>query len=403
MLAVVACWPLVIPPSARAEDFFQLSAQSTSGPPVSVSAGASNIVDLVDDLVNRKSEFIPLAGDPFAASLTYGGVKNAAAFSANADATSVTLSFPATGFSRTFTGSSSNDVKNQIRDFFKKDGADAYARFLRSINENSPVSAVDGNPQSATAFLAAESFKHFGLQSTLPLHPRTDDNNNNISFDFSAGHINTDSIDGNYSAFDFQFTNRFNNALALSFAIPVQYRNYNGSRVYTVGGEIALPVTLINTQADGGLGWQITPFALGAIAASVDQAAGGVLTGGGITNHLSFTIGPLTLAMANQFSYYHGTPVTAGDYEFQTDVDQPIVKNGGQIVWNLSKNFYLQASVAYTSFLHDAAVPNYWTPAGGVGWRFGPGAASGIRVGYSGDFGPGYSANGANVLLYFNY
>ena len=42
-------------------------------------------------------------------------------------ATSATLTIPTTGFTKTFTAANEDELEDQIEDFFKKEGADAYA------------------------------------------------------------------------------------------------------------------------------------------------------------------------------------------------------------------------------------------------------------------------------------
>ena len=393
---------LAIGAMARGGEYFQLTAQTTSGTAETVSAAGSSLLDLTDDVLKRQGAFQMLAGHAFVGNLTYGGVRNAVRLTANADVTSVTLELPPTGFSRTFTGANEHDVKEQIKDFFKKHGAAEYATFLKRINELSPVAAVDGNPQAATAFLADQSFRHFGLQTTMSLEPKTSDNNNHNGFEFDGGVIHTDVVNGYYLSFTPEGVLRFNDHLALSIAIPFQYRNLQDSDVFTLGVEVGMPITIVNARGNG-LIWQITPFASGGAVGSVDLAAGGVLMGGGATNMLALKAGALTFVMGNQISYYGGTRIRGKDWRFETDVNQPILKNGGKVVWNINEGFYVDAGVTYTNFLHDAAIPDYWSPTAGVGVRFGRNRESGLRVGYSGDYGHGYKASGGDVELYFNY
>ena len=62
---------------------------------------------------------------------------------------------------------------------------------------------------------------------------------------------------------------------------------------------------------------------------------------------------------------------------------------------------YVDASVAYTNFLQDAAVDGYWTPSVGFGFKFND--ASGLRIAYEGDFANNYTSNGGTIQLYFGY
>jgi hypothetical protein len=404
LLSAIGLLALTAATTAHADDYMNIGAQSTSGAPVSVQVGGSSLIDLSRNLIDQKSDFMSLQGHDFQAALNYGGVKNAIVFRSNAGATNVTLTFPSTGFSRTFTGTDSDDVKDQIVDFLKKDGADAYADLLQSINEKSPVATLDVNPQAATAFFAGESFKHFGLTSPMPMTPKTGDNNNESGFDLSAGSIQTDAVDGYYLSGGWQGVTRFSDQVALSVAIPVQYRNYQSSEIFTGGVELGLPITLLNDR--GPLAWQITPFGTAGLSASADLVSGGILVGGGVTNRLSLRLGQFTLAMANQLAYYHGQDIDYDDYSFQTHVNQPMLTNGGQIAWSPGAGdggFFIDAGVSYTAFLDDAAVPSYWSPTLGLGLHFGTDHASTLRIGYHGDFGHNYDSHGATFLLSFNY
>ena len=155
---------LLAPAIARAQDPFSLSGQTTSGPPASVTATGSSMVDLVQNLIKAQGDFAAVQNQSFNAGLNYGGISNAIQFQANSTGTSATLSIPSTGFTRTFTGSSRQAVLDQIRDFLIKDGTTEYAKFLNEVNQVSILGVVDGNPRSATAVMSNSAFFRFGLQ-----------------------------------------------------------------------------------------------------------------------------------------------------------------------------------------------------------------------------------------------
>ena len=161
-LRTVLAAALAVAPAALAADPFVLTADTTSGPPATVTASGSNLADLVQDLVETRDAFGAFDGQAFRAALDYGGVRNAIRFEQNAAGTSSTLSIPSTGFSRTFTGANEAEVRRKIEDFLLKDGAQAYARFLREVNERSTIGVTDGNPLAATALLANYSSFEFG-------------------------------------------------------------------------------------------------------------------------------------------------------------------------------------------------------------------------------------------------
>jgi hypothetical protein len=151
---VVAVALLGAPPIARAGDPFTLTARTTGGTPETVSASGSSAVDLANDVIKTQSQFQTLQGQAFSASLRYGGLQNAVTYSQNAAGTTGTVSIPSIGLTKTFNAASEGDLRDQIRDYFKANGADDYARFLREINRRTVLGVTDGNPLATTALLS---------------------------------------------------------------------------------------------------------------------------------------------------------------------------------------------------------------------------------------------------------
>jgi hypothetical protein len=108
----------------------------------------------------------------------------------------------------------------------------------------------------------------------------------------------------------------------------------------------------------------------------------------------------LRFTMANQISFFEGFPIDVGEYDFETDLSQQVLKNGLKLTYAVNRDFLLDAGLTYTNFLSDAAVENYLTPSAGMVFRFGE--TGGLRVAYRGDFGDGYAAHGGGVMLFFD-
>jgi len=192
---------------------------------------------------------------------------------------------------------------------------------------------------------------------------------------------------------------RFGDRVALTWANGFRYRDVEGASIYNYGTTLALPIALI-PGSDGGISWRITPAFVGGFGGSWDMAAGGVLIGGQITNSLSLHAGGWTITMGNQLGYFNGLPIEFSDFDFETDVDQTILKNGIQIVRDLGNSAFVDVGVAYTNLLNDAFVDNYISPGVGVGFRLG---GSVLRIGYHGDFADNFTSHGANASLVFSY
>jgi hypothetical protein len=105
--------------------------------------------------------------------------------------------------------------------------------------------------------------------------------------------------------------------------------------------------------------------------------------------------------MGNQYVYEQGSNLNLTDWDYISNVQQEILKNGLKLTWAPGNAMFLDGGVVYTNLLDEAAVPNYWAPFLGVGVRFG--ADSGLRVGYRADLGDGYTSQGGDVVLYFSY
>ena len=395
--------------SARADDLFTLSANSTSGPPASATASGHSLVDLVQDLIESRSEFLSLQNNALSASLRYAGLNNALQFTRSADGTQATINIPSTGFTRTFVGANESDVNHQIKEFMIQEGADEYAKFLKVVGEQTTVSAIDGNPLASTAMVADDGFYRFGLLSGTPSLGREGVRiPGGLMLDFRGGSDNSDQGGANLDGYfvDVALTGGIpiGDRVALAFGGTFRYRNIQDADVYEGDIQIGLPILIIAPEPDNngnGWSWQVTPAAVGAGGVSVDTTSGGIVLGGQFTSSLAYRAAPWTFILGNQFGFYEGIPVDISSYEWKTDTHQQILKNGVQVVRELGPGAFVDAGIVYTNFLQDAAVQDYWSPLAGIGIRFGE--ASGLRIGYRGDFGDDFTSNGGEIDLFFAF
>ena len=402
-VAAAAFVVVMMAAAARAQTPFVVNGQTSSGPPSQVTASGSSVIDLVSNLIQSESQFSGFQDQAFNASLDYGAVNNAIQFQRNAAGTSATVTIPSTGFSRTFTGANEQEVRDKIRDFLLKDGTKQYARFLRAVNERSVLGVTDGNPQAATAILSNSAFFKFGLQrspldaGSLAAHPPS---GSGLRFDVSGGVEDTDEGDGFFVGGSISGVTRLGGRVGLSLAAPFHYREVEGAQVYTGGIELALPIVVVAPSSGRGIVWQLTPDAVVGAAGSAEFAAGGTFFGAGVTSSLSVPLGRGTaITMGNGIYFYQGYPLDFGDYSWDTDLEQRVLKNGLKLTQNLGP-VYLDVGVTYTNFLEEAAVDHYVTPTVGLG--FGSGSM-GLRLAYQGDSADGYRSHGGNVAIYLNY
>jgi hypothetical protein len=390
----------------RADDPFLITAQSTTGTPKTVIVSGSSIVDLVRNAIKNESQFATLANQGVSANLRYGGINSAIQFSKNASNTSTTVSIPSIHFTRTFTGANASDVEKQIENFAKKNGANIYGDFLRHINEHSTLGVTDGNPLATTALLADYSYTLFGLQPAPfafedPMDRLDATAEPRWRFDSWGGVSHTDSGDGYFAGGAFTLAFRFGDRVGLSLATPFTYRNVDGASIFDVGEEVSLPILAIKPKGDRTLSWLITPTFIAGAGGSIDAASGGIFMGGGATSSLSYQLSTFTFTLANQLDYFHGVPIQIGDYKFDTNLNQEVLKNGLKVTKIFGRTLFVDASITRSDFLQRAAIDHYWTPGAGAGIRLGDNA--GLRIGYVGDFARRFNVNGGDIQLYLNY
>jgi hypothetical protein len=396
LLSVVSAWG----------DPFSLTASTTSGTPTAISTSGSSLLNLTDNLIETKGQFAALGGQSFGASLRYGGLNNAFVYNQNSAGTTSTLSIPSIGFTRTFTGTSPDNLQHNIRQFLQNNGAAIYGEFVHSVNQNTYLGVTDGNPLATTALLADLSYDEFGLQPTAsqPIFESDTEQEHlpgGLRLDLKGGYFDTRDGAGTYGQGTLSSNWRFNDRVGLSVAALLNYRNDQGAQVYNIGGEIGLPVLIIPSAGDGSLAWQVTPALLVGGGGSVDLAAGGLFYGGAATSSLTYRFYPFTVTLADLYSYFQGYPVHIGAYSFDTDVNQQIVKNGLKVTYALGVGLSLDAGCSYTDLFNQAKVRGYYSPEAGIEIRLGPNG--GLRVGYQGDFASGYRGTSGVVQLFFRY
>jgi hypothetical protein len=388
----------------RADDLFSVNAVGSTS---TVSSGASSLIGLVTNLTNNTNQFSSLSGQTFNANLTYAGIKNAITIEQGTDASgNKTISFqvPSTGLSKTF-DAANGSLSDQLRAYLKSTGLADLAAFQASVNQSSFAGIVDGNPLAMTALLQDAGYQEFALHETpfdLDGKRNTDDGNGHFQSRFwvNGGDVDAGGTSGAYVDLTFAMELHFNDIIALTYTMPFRYQTLHSADIFMGGSILGLPITIIPARG-GPITWTVTPAVQGGIGGSQDFVSGGIIYGAQIDSSLSYNLKGFTLTLADNIGYDHGADIEIAGYDFNTEVNQWIFKNGLQ----LSKafgNFFIDASGTWTDFLHTAYVPGYFTPEVGVGFRFGRGNSCGLRVGFVGNYGEHYNTTGGNVLLYFS-
>jgi len=390
--------------AAHGGGLFDITATGISS---SASASGSNVVNLVTDLTNNEQQFASLSGQNYSASLNYAGIPNAVHVTQTVDVSgvkTVTVSIPSVGTTKTFS-SANGSIGSQVSDYLKHDGLADLSAFQAVVDRTSPAGVIDGNPMALTALLTDAGYQQFSqrrgaAQMTGGQIAVTADGNGESWFTLNGGALDAGGFTGSFADFTIASEYHFNDYVALATSAPFRWETIQGSDVYMGGFLLGLPIALIPGKGSTGFSWQITPVADAGAVGSVDFASGGIVYGGQVHSALSYGFGNLTLTIADSGGYYHGADISTNGYDFSTHLNQWVLKNGVQITrtW---KNVFVDAGASWTNFTRKTYVDGYLSPELGVGIRFGPNGHSGLRIGYLGNFGNGYSTNGGNIQLFF--
>lgn len=380
---------------ASASDLYTLTGTATSTGQ-SVTATGSNFVDLLRNASNSSAEFQTLKGQPATYTLNRGST-TIIKMTRDASGTTATLTIPSTGQSKTFTGASDSDVRQQVGDYLKKNVDDAIGRLNKRLNQETKTSFIDGNPHAVTAFMADDAFYRFGL-------PRAGTSYQSGWWLMGeGGAYHADGLDGNYGNLGLGFDANLGKQAALSFGFTSLYNQLGGANSFSfIGLDIGLPITIYRTSLLDGFVWKVTPFGYGTVSISPETVSGGWVYGGGAASSLSYMTGRWTFTLGDQINYFTGADLSIGNVAYGNgSLDQWLTKNGVEINYQLGEHAFVDGGATWTHFFHAAGVRDYYSPTVGIGWQIND--ASRIRVGARGDLGNGYTSVGGEISLTVSY
>jgi hypothetical protein len=360
------------------EPFFAAATTNDALPPISLTASGSNFFDFLDTVTKAQGEFSQFNNRAYSGAMTFLGVQNAIRFTTNTTGTNVNIALAPINFNRTFTGTSKQAVDDQISDFFKKEGADTIARFLKAIAESSPIAVTDGNPTSATAIAANSFFSSQGFTSSDELADGSDTSSTatkpkfgGISFGLNAGKFEAGVFKGN--VYDFSATLLNFGGETVRFMLPVSL-NYlkldTGSEVGGGGISAVLPIRFQKMSRENNWNWRVTPVAGVSVRGSLDLASLSPLWQAGVVNTIDYRALPnLVVSMVNQITMHKSIALAYDDLDFDPQIDQQILKNGLRATMPFNRRVIGDFFVIETNFLKAAAVKNFTTFGGSLAFR----------------------------------
>jgi hypothetical protein len=391
---------LVAPGTALAVDLFGVEATYSGG---TITQSASSLPELVEELINNQGAFTPLIGNNFTGSLTYYGLPGAVAIAVQGE-TQLTVTSPLTGLNRTFTGTSRDDLEEQLEDWLLQEGDEEVGKLMQAVAERSAAAITDGNPSSATARMADRAFGTFGLFPATRVM-RGSEPGHHAAIWFHTRQSEADTPVGTADSADYElhlpWWLNFGRHVSLIGNASGQYMDTEGTAIYGGGSDMGLGIRPFVRDEESNFGWQITPFAGFHAVGTYDGATGGLLNQFGIASRLEFQLPhSILLIVANQYTHHGSLKLEIEDVEIDPEIEQDVLKNGLMVdvpLWT-AKSLYANGFFVDTRFLQDAAIDNYQTLGAGLSIRH---DRMSLNAYVSRDFAGDYSSWNAGVGLAF--
>jgi len=386
--------------SLHAGDLFTITAVTTDSSGITVRSGDHSLIDLSQQLINNAGPFSALSGHSYNAVLNYGGVANALAFRVTQGtiySATLTTPFDPGVINRTFTASSSDGLYTDIKNYLKTDGSSDLARFLADINKKSPAGVLDGNPNSATALGAQQSFMQYGFEPTMTEEESdqgtTGGGNGRVGLALMAdgGQFSSKGIKGDTWSLDPMLPIKLTDRVRLELSMPLEYTRIEDATEYGVGLQLATPILIIKHTKKQPWTWQLTPLGGAMGSGSADLLAGGLMWDVGLASYTCYRWHQWEFSMGNALTVYEGVRVSIGGYTFDPDLSQQIIKNGFKVGRQLGRRWYAEVYAIDTEFAAGAFIPRYATIGAGIGYRGIKKKGYFMLGGYT-DVAPGYTS-----------
>ena len=339
----------------------------------------SSLPDLVKNLIKKDHEFSILgAQTTYSGSLRYFGLNDALVITVNTAALTVHLTSALTGLDTTITGTSEDDLKKKLADWFYLDGGKAATKLLREAIKSSAAAITDGNPGATTALMADSTFRNFGLfQSTSrEQNARGFESGAHVGLWVSENSYKTDTpsgpLEGTRTRLNIPLWLHFGTRVSFVGNTTVDFNNLEGTEFYGVEANVGLAFRPVLRTAEDRFGWQVTPFCGAYGIGSVDGVTAAIVSQYGAINRFEWRLFKRSLfSFVTQYTTFDNVTIKFNDNELTSPVNQNILKNG--IMYDMPvfslKSLFVNAYLIDTRFLEDAKTTDYQTIGGGISYR----------------------------------
>lgn len=386
----------------------QLFEATTAHGGITASSSSSRFDDMIDSAVRLALTRITTNPGPFTATVTYLGAPSTFTVTPGFDGTTLSLHVKSVGFEKTFTGTSTAEVGKKVEQYLRSDSAAIITNFSQAAALTSAFSITDGNPASSTASAARSIFFNQGL--SLAQDSADDKTTAGSAFGLGSLSVSRGTIEADIAGRTYRgeqvridatlLSLRVNDRLRLELPITAEYSDIEETEFFGAGATLVAPISIITDSPEHPFGWKVVPVLGVHSRGSFDAGAGGISWHVGLVSVANWRLGDrFAFSVINQITTHQDLPVDVGDYAFDSNINQTILKNGLRLTTVLTPKLQNNLYLIDTRFLNEAAVESYYTAGASLDFRAGRQMSAG--VGIESDFADNYRS--LLVRLYLNW
>lgn len=259
-------------------------------------------------------------------------VKLIASYAQNS--TDLIISMPEIGINnQVFSGSTRDESEDKLEDWLKNSGViGQIMNYQAKYSATSPITGVGGiMPSLASAdfsqgieALSNISSKHYSSNSTIN-HQNQNIINNTLGVAVNVGSYSVKGSDDRVNTYSlplsYSFKNKTDENKQLTFSLPITMYSIGKAKGYHIGLGTAYRFPVSER-------WSLTPSMRYSLTASLDRATLASVMNGSLTSTYQIPMQKFDVNIANMVGYYRTGKFKAGEYSFNPNVKQTILRNG---------------------------------------------------------------------------
>jgi len=256
----------------------------------------------------------------------------------------LTFAIPVLGINETFVGADRDASQDLLEDFLKKN-SDVMTQIIEYQAANSPHSPISG-PAGVIPTAVSSDFSQ-----TFDTKPATAEGEpaSLIGAGLGFASMSVDDRDTTVTTIPISYAvrNTIDPRRQLVFSMPITIADTDGAKAYSfsLGVGYRFPIN----EA-----WTLTPAIRYGLTASEDLATVAGVASATLSSTYALRFDGFDMAIGNMVGYYTTTKVSAGDYSFDPDINNTVLRNGvmlSQPVTLGGKRLAIEYSVVDTRYL----------------------------------------------------